>query len=1286
CDLYLKPLKATTKEHSKKMSVERIYQKKTQLEHILLRPDTYIGSVEPVTQQMWVFDEEIGMNLREITFVPGLYKIFDEILVNAADNKQRDKNMSTIKITIDPESNTIAVWNNGKGIPVVEHKDEKMYVPALIFGHLLTSSNYNDNEKKVTGGRNGYGAKLCNIFSTKFTVETACKEYKLSFKQTWQNNMGKTSEAKIKKFDGEDYTCVTFQPDLAKFKMEKLDKDIVALLTRRAYDVAGSCRGVKVMLNGKKLPVNGFRSYVDLYVKDKLDETGVALKVVNETVNERWEVCLTMSEKGFQQISFVNSIATTKGGRHVDYVVDQIVAKLIEVVKKKNKAGVSVKPFQVKNHVWVFVNALIENPTFDSQTKENMTLQTKSFGSKCTLSEKFIRAATNCGIVESILNWVKFKAQTQLNKKCSSVKHSKIKGIPKLDDANDAGGKHSSECTLILTEGDSAKSLAVSGLGVIGRDRYGVFPLRGKILNVREATHKQIMENAEINNIIKIVGLQYKKSYDDPESLKSLRYGKIMIMTDQDQDGSHIKENALFIISFYSIPEFEEWKKHTENYKTWHIKYYKGLGTSTSKEAKEYFAFSKKKTDDRKEWLTNFMEDRRQRRMHGLPEQFLYGTSTRHLSYNDFINKELILFSNSDNERSIPSLVDGLKPGQRKVLFTCMKRNDKREVKVAQLAGSVAEMSAYHHGEVSLMMTIVNLAQNFVGSNNINILQPLGQFGTRINGGKDAASPRYIFTMLSPLAKLLFPAVDSSLLKFLYDDNQKVEPEWYIPIIPMVLVNGAEGIGTGWACKIPNYDSREIVNNINRMLNHQDPLPMLPRYKNFKGAIHELGQNQYLVSGEVSVLDKNTIEITELPVRTWTQAYKESVLEPMLQGTDKTPPLINDYKEYHTDTTVKFVVRMTEEKLAQAEAAGLHKVFKLQSSLTCNSMVLFDHMGCLKRYESVQDILKEFFELRLHYYKLRKDWLVGSLGAEAAKLSNQARFVLEKIEGKISIENKSKRDLIRMLVQRGYESDPVAAWNKAQEKVSTEKDEELNQSELDSGSSSGPNFNYILNMPLWCLTKEKVQELLKQRDLKRAELNELQRKNSDDLWREDLAIFIEELDRVEELEKESVNSGKAVKLVKGKVGKPKVKKMHLEETLPSPFGRRIEPQVTLAMKADASKKLTKKKKVKMCVRLKCGVFKLNVIINIVMQCIAGEIEMSYTCVQYIVRSFCCMCCLSEFHSGTQVKSEALCVALLSFTSLESFSISAAWSSNSSSAYTESLGCLTFILENSVLSL
>ncbi|XP_042529550.1 DNA topoisomerase 2-alpha isoform X3 [Dipodomys spectabilis] len=1217
--------KKKNEDAKKRLSIERIYQKKTQLEHILLRPDTYIGSVELVTQHLWVYDEEIGINYREVTFVPGLYKIFDEILVNAADNKQRDPKMSCIRVTIDPENNLISIWNNGKGIPVVEHKVEKMYVPALIFGHLLTSSNYDDDEKKVTGGRNGYGAKLCNIFSTKFTVETASREYKKMFKQTWMNNMGKAGEMELKPFSGEDYTCVTFQPDLSKFKMQNLDKDIVALMVRRAYDIAGSTKDVKVFLNGNKLPVKGFRSYVDMYLKDKLDETGNPLKVIHEQVNHRWEVCLTMSEKGFQQISFVNSIATSKGGRHVDYVADQIVSKLVDVVKKKNKGGVAVKAHQVKNHMWIFVNALIENPTFDSQTKENMTLQAKSFGSTCQLSEKFIKAATGCGIVESILNWVKFKAQVQLNKKCSAVKHNRIKGIPKLDDANDAGSRNSTECTLILTEGDSAKTLAVSGLGVVGRDKYGVFPLRGKILNVREASHKQIMENAEINNIIKIVGLQYKKNYEDEDSLKTLRYGKIMIMTDQDQDGSHIKGLLINFIhhnwpsllrhrfleefitpivkvsknkqemAFYSLPEFEEWKSSTPNHKKWKVKYYKGLGTSTSKEAKEYFAdmkrhriqfkysgpeddaaislaFSKKQIDDRKEWLTNFMEDRRQRKLLGLPEDYLYGQTTTYLTYNDFINKELILFSNSDNERSIPSMVDGLKPGQRKVLFTCFKRNDKREVKVAQLAGSVAEMSSYHHGEMSLMMTIINLAQNFLGSNNLNLLQPIGQFGTRLHGGKDSASPRYIFTMLSPLARLLFPPKDDHTLKFLYDDNQRVEPEWYIPIIPMVLINGAEGIGTGWSCKIPNFDVREVVNNIRRLMDGEEPLPMLPSYKNFKGTIEELASNQYVISGEVAILNSTTIEISELPIRTWTQTYKEQVLEPMLNGTEKTPPLITDYREYHTDTTVKFVVKMTEEKLAEAERVGLHKVFKLQTSLTCNSMVLFDHVGCLKKYDTVLDILRDFFELRLKYYGLRKEWLLGMLGAESAKLNNQARFILEKIDGKIVIENKPKKELIKVLIQRGYDSDPVKAWKEAQQKVPDEEEnEESDNEKSESVPDSGPSFNYLLDMPLWYLTKEKKDELCKQRNEKEQELDTLKKKSPSDLWKEDLAAFIEELEVVEAKEKQDEQIG-----FPGKGGKAKGKKTQMMEVLPSPQGKRVIPQVTIEMKAEAEKKIKRK--------------------------------------------------------------------------------------------------------------
>nr|XP_018912664.1 PREDICTED: DNA topoisomerase 2 isoform X1 [Bemisia tabaci] len=1203
------------KPKGKKMSVERIYQKKSQLEHILLRPDTYIGSVEFVKEPMWIYDEEENrMIQKEISYVPGLYKIFDEILVNAADNKQRDPKMDRIKIDISQEDNTITIYNNGQGIPVVEHKDEKMYVPTMIFGHLLTSSNYNDEEEKVTGGRNGFGAKLCNIFSTKFTVETSSQDYKKCFKQTWTSNMTKTSAPQIIASKGEDYTKIKFSPDLTKFKMDKLDDDIVALMKRRAYDVAATTGGVKVVLNGKLLPVKSFKDYVDLYVRNLTDDSGNALKVVHEKCGPRWEVAITVSDKGFQQMSFANSIATTKGGRHVDHVTDVICKQLMEVIKKKSK-GTAVKPHQVKNHMWVFVNCLIVNPTFDSQTKEHMTLQVKSFGSKPTISEKFFTAVNKVGIVDMVLAWSKFKEQNALGK-TSGKKQSKLKGIPKLEDANDAGTKNSIDCTLILTEGDSAKALAVSGLGVVGRDRYGVFPLRGKLLNVREATTKQVMENNEISSIVKILGLIYKKKYETTDDLRTLRYGKLMIMTDQDQDGSHIKgliinfihhnwpgllrlpflqefitpivkvKKSRETLSFYSLPEFEEWKAATPNFNTWNIKYYKGLGTSSSDEAREYFsnmnrhrilfiyrgpeddahitmAFSKKLVDSRKEWLTNWMSDCKRRREMGLPEDYLYEKDTRAVSYQDFINKELVLFSNMDNERSIPSMVDGLKPGSRKVLFTCFKRNDKKEVKVAQLAGSVAEHSAYHHGEMSLTSTIVNLAQNFVGSNNINLLMPNGQFGTRLQGGKDAASPRYIFTMLSPLARYIFHPDDDPLLTYLRDDNKRIEPEWYIPIIPMVLVNGAEGIGTGWMTKIPNYNPREIAANLKLMINGEDPKPMLPWYKNFIGNIENIGESRFVTTGIISQINEDKIEVTELPIGVWTQNYKEGTLEVMLNGTekekgkdgekDKTPPLITDYKEYSTDTKVRFLVSMNRDMFIHAENEGFFKVFKLQNTISTSSMVAFDRGNCLKKYDTVMQIMREFFDVRLEFYEKRKAYMEGMLLAEAQRLSDQARFICEKCDGDLRIENRKKKEMIAELVKREYRSDPVKEWRKRQQKDEEQEEDADQPAETETAQGDQRDYDYLLGMPMWNLTYEKKEELLKKEKEKKMELKILQDKTPRDLWRHDLDVFLEKLDEVEqdEIRKAEENFDPKKKGSKKKVALK-------AEALPSPAGKRIE--------------------------------------------------------------------------------------------------------------------------------
>ncbi|XP_067621307.1 DNA topoisomerase 2 isoform X2 [Eurosta solidaginis] len=1225
-------------------SIEKMYQKKSQLEHILLRPDTYIGSVEHVTETMWVYNEESNrMIQRQVTYVPGLYKIFDEILVNAADNKQRDKSMNTIKIDIDAEKNTISIWNNGQGIPVTIHKEHKMYVPEMIFGHLLTSSNYNDDEKKVTGGRNGYGAKLCNIFSTSFMVETATKEYKKSFKQVWANNMSKTTPPKIKEFAGTDFTRITFSPDLTKFKMDRLDDDIVALMSRRAYDIAAATKGVGVYLNGKKLPVKNFKDYIDLYVKNNEETGGQPIKIVHEQAGERWEVACCPSENNFQQVSFVNSIATTKGGRHVDYIVDMIIKQLIEVVKKKNKGGINIKPFQVRNHMWVFINCLIENPTFDSQTKENMTLQQKSFGSKCVLSEKFIANVSKSGIVEAVLSWAKFKAQSEIDKK-GGRKSSKIKNLPKLEDANEAGKANSYLCTLILTEGDSAKSLAVSGLGVIGRDLYGVFPLRGKLLNVREASFKQLAENAEINNLVKIIGLQYKKKYTTMDDLKSLRYGKVMIMTDQDQDGSHIKGLLInfihtnwpellrlpfleefitpivkatkkdHVLSFYSLPEFEEWKNDTPNHSAYNIKYYKGLGTSTSKEAKEYFqdmerhritfkydgsvdddaivmAFSKKHVDARKEWLTSHMDEVKRRKLLGLPERYLYTKGTKHITYSDFVNLELILFSNADNVRSIPCLVDGFKPGQRKVMFTCFKRNDKREVKVAQLSGSVAEMSAYHHGEMSLQATIVNLAQNYVGSNNINLLEPRGQFGTRLQGGKDCASARYIFTLMSPLTRLIFHPSDDPLLTYEVDDGQKIEPQWYVPIIPMVLVNGADGIGTGWSTKIYNHNPRDIIQNIRRLLANEEPLPMHPWYKNFKGSIDYVSDGRYLSSGNIQIVQNNKIEISELPVGTWTQTYKESVLDALSNG-EKTKAVVADYREYHTDTTVRFVISFTpgEFERIQAEEGGFHRVFKLTSSLSTNQMHCFDQNNCLRRFPTSIDIIKEYFPVRLEFYSKRKEYLMGQLTAQADRLTDQARFIMEKCDRTIVVENKKRKVMIDELIKRGYKPDPVKEWQRRiqmeDEEEPDDEEEEVEESALTSGVkkekkpvdpekafkklSDVKKFDYLLGMSMWMLTEEKKNELLKQRDQKLSELAALKAKTVQMLWLDDLDDFEKKLNELEErerLEELGVNKKQAKALsAKSKALAGTLKKRAAkggnEDIFPDPNGIKIEFKVT----------------------------------------------------------------------------------------------------------------------------
>ena len=500
------------------------FQKLTQLEHILKRPDTYIGSVERTEKQMWVFNSETSMmDYREVSYVPGLYKIFDEILVNAADNKYNDKNMGEIRVTVDRETGEISVLNDGRGIPIEIHAKEGIYIPEMIFGHLLTSSNYDDDQQKVTGGRNGFGAKLCNIFSKKFTLETADFRVKKKYKQTWTDNMGNMHKAAITPAKSDDYTKVTFTPDFDRFGMSGMDDDFEALVKRRVYDLAGTVKEVKVYMNNQRIKIKNFKQYMELYTKSLSAQAGDSGDMPTENViltdkpNERWEIGFAVSDGSFNQVSFVNSIATTSGGTHVNYISDQIVTKLGEIVKKK-KVGVKLNNNQIRNHIFLFLNAQIVNPSFTSQTKEQLTTKSSQFGSKCTVSEKFLKDIAKTDAVNNILAFAEKKAD-QMQRKTDGGRRARMNNS-KLTDANKAGTKDGWKCTLILTEGDSASLLALAGRAVVDPDTFGVFPLRGKLLNVRDASVEQITKNQEIQNIKKFMGLQHKKNYEDTKSLR----------------------------------------------------------------------------------------------------------------------------------------------------------------------------------------------------------------------------------------------------------------------------------------------------------------------------------------------------------------------------------------------------------------------------------------------------------------------------------------------------------------------------------------------------------------------------------------------------------------------------------------------------------------------------------------------------------------------------------------------------------------------------------------------
>ena len=963
---------------------KRRFETKTLYEHVLTRPSTYVGDVRGKNRQgedVVSRDLEVVPYEGEGQWSDAYVKIFQEILVNALDHTEDGK-----RIDVSFRNDSVEVKSQSH-IPVERAGEGNVTIPELIFGTLLTSSNYDDTEDRVVAGQNGIGAKATNIFSKAFDVVVDDAESALRVKVGWESNMSVKRQCKITKFGGKvSSVCVSYVPDGERLGTSF--EHALPILRKCVVDAAAT-------------------SAARLFLREEGDEKAREIKIKDMSAYARlfgvdcahactpnWDVAVGESKGNcFCHDSFANGCHTPMGGTHVDHVATALCDALARM--RGVPTGITKAFLRSKMHLFVSVKGVI-NPTFSNQMKDTLT------------SRMDVRFVPSEAMVRKLFIFLKPALEDQLKKQEQKVakrddgrKVSRV-SVANLDDALWAGTGKSDQCTLIVTEGLSAKTLAISGLAVVGRERFGVYPLKGKPLNVRNA--KAGVENVEFSALKKILGLKAGAQY---EGVGSLRYGRVLILADQDVDGKHLACLVINMIHhgwpslvrlgfcqqmvtpiikvkserFFSVGAFRAWSEG-RNVSPRDVKYYKGLGTSTAAEAREYFkeigrltiifkeegagdreamelAFEKSNADRRKEWIMAAPAS-----IAGIP----YGDA-KSCTLSEFVHKELLQFSLVDVRRSLPALEDGLKPSQRKILYACFLRNLKDDVKVAQLSGYVAEKSSYHHGEASLQNAIIGLAQDYAGSNNVNLLVPSGQFGSRLHAGGDHASARYIFTRLHPVARALFHPADDCLLPREEDDGTVIEPVAYVPVLPVILINGCSGIGTGFSTFVPPHCPREVCDAVRRWVAGEAHVPLTPWWRGVGGAVAK-GEREgsWIAHGSHYVNADGTISVQDLPAGTATAAFVEDLEKMVTRGT------IQDFVNRSTDVQVDIVVR----GYRGGDAA---RDLKLTRTISTRNMHLIAD-GTVRLFESTEDILNEFCERRLALYARRRERLLEDADAD----------------------------------------------------------------------------------------------------------------------------------------------------------------------------------------------------------------------------------------------------------------------------------------------------------------
>ncbi len=1092
-------------------------------EHVLHRPDTYLGTFRTDRYTVPVVNNG-KIIYHPVVFNPAWERTVIEIGSNCIDNVWRSMTSTkctTIRFNVYPDG-SISFWNDGKTIPIERSKIpgyEQFFNPSIVFGIYMSSTNYNDNEKRRTSGRNGFGSKLTSTFSKWFKVETQDASRNLFFSQTWSENMTQVSQPQITQRAGTGYTFVHWMPDYARFGMQ-ITPEAIAVLHKYAYDIAMLTK-VKVYFNDVLVPVKGLADYAEMYAEGKQDVMAISLPDN--------EVALMASNNPIV-VAFTNGIPQPEGGVHVDAwhrVLFTEIASRLNAEIKDDKCKITGR--EVANHFSLFINYGADNPKFTSQEKVKLAEPKPNI----SLDEKFIKKLMKWPVIGTLKEIIDSKMLRAQKKKLEGNSKSHL-NIEKLDDANLAGTVHSMECILFICEGDSAATFVAKGLskglnGKTGRDYLGILPLRGKILNAQKANTEKIADSKQVQNIVQALGLELELDYTKPENFQRLRYGCLVLVTDADNDGTHIEglihnnllkmyptlmyRNPSFVMSmktpiirvkmkngeerkFYRQSAFKNFQVANEG-KYQKPKYFKGLGTNRDKDILDTFGsrmqlyvpdqemlnnfkkvFGSKNANARKEWISSYNEDNF---MFIEDEKAQYVATT----YSDFINTEMINFSLTSNVRAIPNVFDGLKESQRKIIYACIEKNivagKGEEVKVVEVAALATSIAEYHYNDKCLGDAAVGMAQDFVGAGNLNYLEPAGQFGSRIQGGSDAAETRYVMTRLERITTFVFREEDFPVLKRKQGEKGLIEPEYYMPVVPTILINGADGIGTGWSTSIPCFNPLELVQvlriwireNLNELskiilpnkktLTFSELPELTPWYRGFLGKITKLKEHSYQSEGILQVAGENSVQVLELPVGRWTAKFKEKLKDMREAGQ------IEDFIDHSSAVRVDFTIL--------GKPADIISKLNLTSKFATTNMTAFiDYNKPPVIFKSVDEIIYTFAQERIRIYQLRKEYLLENLSKKMIATAERYRFIQDVVTDQIIINKKKKVEIVAKIEERKYQK-------------------------IDG------SYEYLLKIPIVNFTYEIIQKLATQYNNLRKEYDILIQTSPRQMWEKELDEF-----------------------------------------------------------------------------------------------------------------------------------------------------------------------------------